>query len=186
MLCTCGFLSIGAYFYIADNVIPAIKNSPIAAQIAQFSKNDNLPQVFLQSTPTPYVISITIPATSTTIYVGQNPTLQPVPTQFNNSCIGSLLSKLAVGMRGRVTITSDHLRSRVRTKPGTDTLDTIIERLPDDTRFEVIGGFQCVENERWWQIRTQFKGSEIVGWMEEVCWVNDQPRYCIEPAPNTQ
>ncbi len=84
-------------------------------------------------------------------------------------CPGAPPIRMHVGDHGRVTY-SDGRPLRVRDSAG----GRIITRIPEGTRFDVIGGPQCQAGFTWWQIRTT---SGVVGWVAEGEFGN----YYIEP-----
>lgn len=87
-------------------------------------------------------------------------------------CPDTQPSRVSMGMRGRVIITSAPLR--VRNQPG----GSIITEIASGTEFEVIGGPECLNGFTWWQIRFQTNTGQLVdGWSAE----SDSTSYYIEP-----
>jgi|GEM_PF-5107909 len=78
-------------------------------------------------------------------------------------------SRLAIGMRARVTYT-DGVPLRVRNAPNGE----IITQLQEGTEFNVIGGSVCENGYLWWQIQTD---DNLIGWSAEGA----DDSYFIEP-----
>lgn len=76
-------------------------------------------------------------------------------------CTGAPLSQVGVGSTARVTFT-DGTPTRIRKSPTTSS--DIVGRLPEGTRFLIIGGHKCNDGYTWWQIEIP-NGSR--GWMAE-------------------
>lgn len=76
-------------------------------------------------------------------------------------CSGAPLSQVGVGSTARVTFT-DGTPTRIRKSPTTSS--AIVGRLPEGTRFLIIGGYKCNDGYTWWQIEIP-NGSR--GWMAE-------------------
>lgn len=83
----------------------------------------------------------------------------------------SLETRLAVGVRGRVTVNDETYE--LRSAPGTDA--DIITQMPEDTEFDVIGEPWCANGYRWWQIQLT---DGMIGYTAEA----DHDTYFLEPA----
>lgn len=102
------------------------------------------------------------------------PTLPaPPPPITGDYCTGAPLSRLAVGMRARVTFT-DGTPLRVRSAPG----DAIITEMVEGTSFTILGGPICLDGFTWWQLQLD---DGTIGWSAE----GDLSDYYIEPLSTT-
>ena len=93
---------------------------------------------------------------------GQSILKANVPVVSNQSlCSGAPKSKVAVGSTARVTFT-DGTPTRIRKQPTTSS--GVIGRLPEGTRFLIMGGHKCGNGYTWWNIELP-NGTR--GWMAE-------------------
>jgi hypothetical protein len=76
-------------------------------------------------------------------------------------CRGAPKSRVAVGSAARVTFT-DGTPTRIRLQPTTSA--KIIGRIPEGTRFLIVGGNECGDGYTWWNIEL---GNGTRGWMAE-------------------
>lgn len=90
------------------------------------------------------------------ILKANTPTLSNTPL-----CSGAPLSRVGVGSTARVTFT-DGTPTRIRKLPTTSS--DIIGRLPEGTRFLIVGGHKCSDGYTWWQIEMP---NSSRGWMAE-------------------
>ena len=109
-----------------------------------------------------------------------SPEATDVPT-FDFSCPNSPRTRVQVGKSARITFT-DGTSTFLRSKPEAG--DNIIDRLPEGTEFEIIGGPVCYPRPGrsdayvYWEIRTPSRNN-ISGWVAE----GDLNTYYIEPWP---
>lgn len=102
------------------------------------------------------------------------PTLPAPPAPITGDyCTGAPSSRLAIGMRARVTYT-DGTTLRVRSAPG----EAIIAEMAEGTEFTVIGGPLCLDGFTWWQLQLD---DGTVGWSAE----GDTSDYYIEPTSSS-
>ena len=76
-------------------------------------------------------------------------------------CSGTPKSQVGIGSTARVTFT-DGTPTRIRKQPGTSA--KIIGRIPEGTRFLIVGGHTCSDGYTWWNIEL---GNGTRGWMAE-------------------
>lgn len=76
-------------------------------------------------------------------------------------CSGAPKSQVAVGSTARVTFT-DGTPTRIRKQPTTS--GKIVGRIPEGTRFLIVGGHNCSDGYTWWNIELP-NGTR--GWMAE-------------------
>jgi uncharacterized protein YraI len=83
-------------------------------------------------------------------------------------CYATLPSRMAIGMRGRVT---PGLPNRLRVEPNTGS--NVLALIPGGGLFNIVAGPYCGENTTWWQVN--YNG--IVGWTME----GQNGEYWLEP-----
>lgn len=106
--------------------------------------------------------------------LGTPPTLPTTSAPITGDyCTGAPSSRLAIGMRARVTYT-DGTPLRLRSAPG----EAIIAEMAEGTEFNIIGGPLCVDSFTWWQLELD---DGTVGWSAE----GDTSDYYIEPLTST-
>ena len=94
------------------------------------------------------------------------------PVISNKSlCPGAPISKVAVGSTARVTFT-DRTPTRIRKEPTTSS--KILGRIPEGTRFLIVGGHKCSDGYTWWNIEL---ANGTRGWMAE----GKSGTYYLEP-----
>jgi len=111
------------------------------------------------------------------------PTPEPSPTSPPPAftCKGAPRARLQIGDVGRVTFT-DGTKTILRSSPETNAGDNTIDRLPEGTEFEVIGGPVCYPRPGrrdayvYWEIKVPTRNNKT-GWAAE----GDQNTYYIEP-----
>lgn len=88
-------------------------------------------------------------------------------------CPGAPPSAVAVGMRARVTVSTDGepLPLRMRQSPGGE----FIQSIDEGTEFSIIGGPACSDGFTWWEIRLN---DGATGWSAEGSSAN----YFMEPV----
>jgi hypothetical protein len=113
----------------------------------------------------------------TTLFDGQDvTTTAPIvgnPPVLDNSC-GERPSIVQVGIIARSTIV-DGSPLNVRDAPNTTTAQ-VARIIPENTRFNIIGGPECSNGYTWWQVQLD---DGLVGWVAEA----GSEFYFIEPAP---
>lgn len=94
------------------------------------------------------------------------------PVVSNKSlCSGAPKSKVAVGSTARVTFTNG-TPTRIRKQPTTS--GKILGRIPEGTRFLIVGGHTCSDGYTWWNIEL---ANGTRGWMAE----GKDNSYYLEP-----
>jgi hypothetical protein len=83
----------------------------------------------------------------------------------------AIVPRLSVGGRGQVAFT-DGTPSRLRYAPGT--LGSVAVSLPEGTAFTVVGGPECTQGYRWWQVQL---ADGTTGWVAE----GSPDEYWLEP-----
>jgi len=83
----------------------------------------------------------------------------------------AIVPRLSVGGRGQVAFT-DGTPSRLRYAPGT--LGSVAVSLPEGTAFTVVGGPECAQGYRWWQVQL---ADGTTGWVAEGA----PDEYWLEP-----
>lgn len=91
-------------------------------------------------------------------------------------CSGAPKSNVGVGSTARVTFT-DGTPTRIRKQPTTSS--DIIGRIPEGTRFLIVGGHKCSDGYTWWNIELP-NGTR--GWMAE----GKKGTYYLEPMDYRQ
>ncbi|MEP7285441.1 MAG: SH3 domain-containing protein [Chloroflexota bacterium] len=94
--------------------------------------------------------------------------VEPIIT---SDCLGSPISRLVVGSKGRVT-TSPGTPNALRSLPSKST-GSVIGQIPAGRTFDILGGPQCADSFRWWQVR--YAGT--VGWTAD----GQGTTYWLEP-----
>ncbi len=101
------------------------------------------------------------------------PTLGTIPVGAQDTaCLGAPQPNLRVGIMGQVTFT-DGSTTRLRDAPSTR--GNILIEMREGQFFQVVGGPQCADGYRWWQL--SLSGKQITGWAAE----GDSDTYFIEP-----
>jgi len=101
-------------------------------------------------------------------------------------CEGTLPSRFAIGMRGRVT--PGGVNNRLRNGPGTDY--SILGSVDPGDRFEVIGGPECGDGYTWWEILKDERDGGGEGWTVEAApneyWLQPiiRQNFILEPPVN--
>jgi hypothetical protein len=104
-------------------------------------------------------------------YAGVTDTSTFAPLNIASAqCPGSPISRLVIGMHGRVTITNGQ-PVNVRSFPGGD----IAGQKPEGSAFTVLDGPTCKDNYAWW--RVQFDDDAMQGVVAE----GDASQYYLEP-----
>ncbi|MDZ4671178.1 MAG: SH3 domain-containing protein [Phototrophicales bacterium] len=96
-----------------------------------------------------------------------------IPVGATVLCAGSPVSIVRSGINGRVTVFNT---GPVNVRQSAGTTFPVSRILPENARFAIIGGHQCVDGYTWWQIRLD---DGVVGWVAE----GTTSQYFIEPAP---
>lgn len=94
------------------------------------------------------------------------------PTKTVDACSNAPETRMAIGMRGRVTY-RDNSALILRSSPEISK-KTFIKNLAEGTRITVISGPVCSEGYIWWKIRTR---EGATGWSTEGTW----REYYLEP-----
>lgn len=162
---------MGGALLIAGGAVYTLQVAPsqFVTPISQPTSSNNT-----YTTPSSIAVAPIVTSTSTTIAVAPIVTSASTTTSFSNafSCPGAPSSRVAIGMKARVTFTNG-IPLRIRTKPSINK-STWIKSVPEGTQMNILHGPECVDGYIWWKVKAE---DGTVGWVAE----GEPGNYFIEP-----